>query len=123
MTTPIQSLFARWQEMEEQKEAVREDLKELFAEADGQGFNPKALRAAFRYAASSEDEKKAASDQLEGIKIYLLELGVKPLGHAPVRARVEIIEKIPAISAPLAPRDVGPPYDDLEIPANLRQTA
>lgn len=118
MTSAIQSLFDRWQEFEAQKEAVREDLKELFAEADSQGFNPKALRAAFRYAASSEEDRKAASDQLEGIKIYLLELGVKPIGHAPVRARVETIEEIPTKPALVRPTD-----DDLEIPAELRRTA
>lgn len=47
-TASVRSFYARWQEIEDQREAISEDLKELFAEAKEQGFNTKALRAAFR---------------------------------------------------------------------------
>jgi uncharacterized protein (UPF0335 family) len=44
----IQSYFARWQRLEDEKANIGEDLKELFKEAKGQGFDAKVLRKVFR---------------------------------------------------------------------------
>ena len=46
--TDIKSIFQRWQRLEESKADVQQDLKELFIEAKGNGFDAKELRRAFR---------------------------------------------------------------------------
>ncbi len=53
--TQIMSIFARWRNLEDEKARVAEDSKELFAEAKGNGFEPKALRIAFRAAAKADE--------------------------------------------------------------------
>lgn len=47
--------FERWQRLEGEKQAISDDLKELFAELKSQGFDGKALRAAFRTVAKASD--------------------------------------------------------------------
>ena len=47
--------FERWQRLEGEKQAISDDLKELFAELKSQGFDSKALRAAFRTVAKASD--------------------------------------------------------------------
>ena len=44
----LQSFFARWQRLEDEKSAISDDLKELFAEAKGLGFDTKVMRKVFR---------------------------------------------------------------------------
>ena len=44
----VRSYFERWKRLEEEKATVAADLKELFAEAKSNGFDTKAMRAAFR---------------------------------------------------------------------------
>lgn len=47
--------FERWQRLEGEKQAISDDLKELFFELKGHGFDGKALRAAFRAVAKIDD--------------------------------------------------------------------
>lgn len=47
--------FERWQRLEGEKQAISDDLKELFSELKSQGFDGKALRAAFRTVAKASD--------------------------------------------------------------------
>lgn len=47
--------FERWQRLEGEKQAISDDLKELFAELKGQGFDSKALRASFRTVTKAGD--------------------------------------------------------------------
>ena len=44
----LRSYFERWRRLEEEKQTISEDLKELFAEAKSHGFDTKAMRAVFR---------------------------------------------------------------------------
>lgn len=83
----MRSYFERWQRLEEEKANVAEDLKNLFAEAKGFGFNTKAMRAVFR----AETGDKAAQDEFD----TLCELYREALAPArPAPARVENITKI-----------------------------
>lgn len=60
----IQSGFRRWLNIEEQKEALAEDSKELMAELKAQGLDPKVARAAFREERIARDARKAnAADE------------------------------------------------------------
>lgn len=95
----ILSYFQRWQRLEEEKSALSEDLKELFAEAKGMGFDTKVMRKVFR------DKTADANDRAEFEAVYELysaALGMsalyappdeddEPRAH-PARAR-EVIEE------------------------------
>ncbi len=80
------SIFARWRNLQDQKAAVAEDSKELFAEAKSNGFEPKALRIAFAEAIKADepvsDTDKATADLAA---IYLDALGTHPATRADAR--------------------------------------
>ncbi|MDW9444841.1 DUF2312 domain-containing protein [Sinorhizobium meliloti] len=52
----LQSYFRRWERLEEDKKQIAEDLKELFGEAKALGYEPKAMRIAFREKAKEDSE-------------------------------------------------------------------
>ncbi|WP_169194960.1 GapR family DNA-binding domain-containing protein [Devosia sp. MC1541] len=56
----IQSAFRRWSNLEDKKDEVSADMKELMAELKGQGLDPKIARAAFRAERLAADAGKAA---------------------------------------------------------------
>jgi len=128
------SIFERWQRLEEEKAEISEGLKELFAEAKGNGYDAKALRLAFRAKVKADEADPADAELQALVEIYLDNLAERPRAR-PAPARVEIIEKIPAPDATpagavvaaktsgVAARRDGPPYDDLEIPAILRRVS
>lgn len=60
----IRSFFERWERLETEKDAISGDLKELFAEAKGNGFDTKVLRKLFR------DQKADASERQEFEALY-----------------------------------------------------
>lgn len=60
----IKAFFQRWERLEEEKQAISNDLKELFAEAKGNGFDTKVLRKLFR------DQTADASDRQEFEALY-----------------------------------------------------
>lgn len=71
----LRSIYDRWSRLEADKAAVAEDLKGLFAEAKGNGYEPKALRIAFRTKAKSEEETAADLDLAALVDVYLSALG------------------------------------------------
>ncbi|MEN5276307.1 GapR family DNA-binding domain-containing protein [Brucella sp. TWI432] len=60
----LKSYYQRWLNREEAKQAVADDLKELFAEMKGEGHDTKAARAAFRRVAAFEVAEK--KEEIEG---------------------------------------------------------
>jgi uncharacterized protein (UPF0335 family) len=61
--------FERWQRLEGEKQAISDDLKELFAELKGQGFDGKALRAAFRKVENAADVAVQEHDAI--VELYV----------------------------------------------------
>ena len=53
----IRAFFERWQRLEDEKTAISGDLKELFAEAKGNGFDTKVLRKLFRDQVADSNER------------------------------------------------------------------
>lgn len=53
----LKSIYSRWLRLEEAKQEISDDLKELFKEAKGDGYDGKAIRAAFRKVAKLEGDK------------------------------------------------------------------
>ena len=60
----LRAFFERWQRLEDEKSATSEGLKELFAEAKGEGFDTKVLRKVFR------DKIADAADRAEFEAVY-----------------------------------------------------
>ncbi|TWH01420.1 uncharacterized protein (UPF0335 family) [Ochrobactrum sp. J50] len=60
----LKSFYQRWLNREEAKQAVADDLKELFAEMKAEGHDTKAVRAAFRRVAAFEIAEK--KEKIEG---------------------------------------------------------
>lgn len=53
----IRAFFERWERLEGEKQAISDDLKELFAEAKGNGFDTKVLRKLFRDQLADANER------------------------------------------------------------------
>ena len=71
----LRSLIERIERLEEEKKAISEDIKEVYGEAKGTGFDVKAMRQIVRI------RKLDASDRLEQEAIldtYLHALGMVP---------------------------------------------
>ena len=97
MSDQLRSIYARWQNLEADKAAISEDLKELFAEAKSNGYEPKALRIAFRLKAKAEGPEAAeAAETAALVETYIAALsydaGVR-LSRASAPARVEKIDE------------------------------
>ena len=58
----LRSYFERWQRLEGEKASIAEDLKNLFAEAKGNGFNTKAMRVVFREQIADDADRHAADE-------------------------------------------------------------
>lgn len=79
----LRSIFDRWSRLEGEKAVLGEDLRELFAEAKGNGYDPKALRIAFRSKVRAETETDADRETAALVETYLSALGTD---HAITRA-------------------------------------
>ena len=97
----LRAFFERWQRLEEEKKTLSDDLKELFAEAKGVGYDTKAMRAVFRDMMADSVEREEAE------AIYDLYWGaLNGRAHpapAPARAHVEIIEEFPPSADHVSP--------------------
>jgi uncharacterized protein (UPF0335 family) len=69
----IKSITARINALEDQKKEVADDIRDVYAEAKGNGFNPKALRVIIRK--QRADAKKAAELQAD-VDAYMAALGM-----------------------------------------------
>jgi uncharacterized protein (UPF0335 family) len=71
----IRAFVERIERLEEEKQAIAGDIKEVYAEAKGNGFNTKVLRQVIRL------RKQDAAERME--QEALLELYLAALGMAP----------------------------------------
>lgn len=72
----LRSFIERVESLEEEKKAIADDIKEVFAEAKGEGYDVKALRAVLKY----RKQDPAERSELEAlVNTYLSSLGEMPL--------------------------------------------
>ena len=69
----LRTIVARIERLEEEKAALSADLKEVYAEAKGNGFDVKALRAVIRIRKQDENKRREAEAVLT---TYLHALGM-----------------------------------------------
>ena len=67
----LRSFFERWQRLEAEKQAITDDLKELFAEAKGTGFDTKAIRTIVRLRKKDQAERQEEETILDLYKAAL----------------------------------------------------
>ena len=68
----LRSGYNRWLRLEEEKQAISQDLKELFIELKGNGFTPKALRESFRRVRNINEADQQEHDAL--VDLYVASL-------------------------------------------------
>lgn len=80
----LKSIVERIEKLEEEKAGITNDIKDIFAEAKGAGFDPKILKQVL--ALRKKDASKRAEEQAL-LSVYLDALGMlagTPLGDAAV---------------------------------------
>ena len=70
--TQLKTIIERIERLEEDKAAVANDLKEVFAEAKGNGFDTKTLRKVVRF--RKQDRAKRQEDEAL-LELYLSAIG------------------------------------------------
>lgn len=69
----IRLLVERAERLEEEKRGIADDIKDVFAEAKGRGYDPKALREIIRIRRQKREEYQEAQSILE---VYMQALGM-----------------------------------------------
>ena len=89
----LKAFVERVERLEEEKKAIADDIRDVYAEAKGNGFDVKTLRTVVRLRKQDANERAEAEALLE---TYLHALGMLadlPLGQAAIAANVR---KFPA---------------------------
>jgi uncharacterized protein (UPF0335 family) len=79
----LKSLIERIERLEEEKRALGEDIKEVFAEAKGTGFEPKIMRQIIKIRKMDKDEHDEQESLLD---VYKRALGMSPGPSVEARA-------------------------------------
>ena len=69
----LRSIIERIERLEEEKKTISDDVRDVYAEAKGNGFDVKALRTIVRLRKQDTDERKEQEAILE---TYMLALGM-----------------------------------------------
>jgi len=80
----LQSVIERVERMEAEKAAVAEDIKQIYLEAKGNGFDTKIIRKMVAIRKKSAEEREAERAMIE---LYLGQLSDTPLGRFVLQSR------------------------------------
>lgn len=78
----LKAFIERLERMESEKEAIASDIKEIYAEAKGTGFDTKIMREIIRIRKQDVNERQEHEAILE---LYMSSLGMTPLEEYAVR--------------------------------------
>jgi len=93
----VRSAFKRWQNLEEEKARVADDLKELFAEQKALGHDTKAMRAAFRLKVKLDEADPAEAEHEALVDTYLAALEAPRASRAYARENIEQFDANPRL--------------------------
>jgi uncharacterized protein (UPF0335 family) len=79
----LKSFIERIERLEEEKRVLAADIKEVYAEARGSGFEPKIMRQIVRLRRRDQDD---LDEEESLIALYKRALGMLPADAAPARA-------------------------------------
>ncbi|MEO1066889.1 MAG: DUF2312 domain-containing protein [Pseudomonadota bacterium] len=71
----LRTIVERVERLEEEKQAIAEDIKEVFAEAKANGFDVKTLRSVIRLRKQDRSEREEQEAMLD---LYMQALGMVP---------------------------------------------
>jgi uncharacterized protein (UPF0335 family) len=80
----LRAFIERIEKLEEEKRALTGDIKDVYAEAKGMGFDPKVMR---KIVAMRREDKAKREEFEEILDLYMNALGMlgdTPLGHAAI---------------------------------------
>ena len=69
----LKSFIERIERLEEEKKGIADDIKDVFAEAKGTGFDPKIMRQVLRMRRMEEADRR---EQEELLDVYMRALGM-----------------------------------------------
>ena len=69
----LKAIIERIERLEEEKKTISDDIRDVYAEAKGNGFDPKALRSIVRMRKLDSDERR---EQQEVLETYMHALGM-----------------------------------------------
>jgi uncharacterized protein (UPF0335 family) len=69
----LKSIIGRVEKLEEEKAGIAADIRDVFAEAKGNGFDVKAIRTIIKMRKMAASERQEAEDILD---VYLVALGM-----------------------------------------------
>jgi len=72
----LQSIVERIERLEEEKRSTADDIKEVYAEAKGNGFEVKALRRIVRLRRMDQSQKAAYNEVESIVELYMQSLGM-----------------------------------------------
>lgn len=61
----LKNIVERIERLEEEKKGIQSDIRDIYAEAKGRGFDPKALRAVIKLRSKSKQERDYDDNMLE----------------------------------------------------------
>lgn len=82
----LRSFIERIERLEEEKRATASDIKEVYAEAKGSGFDTKTMRQLVKERRMDKDDREEQESLLDLYRRVLGEFVNTPLGEAAVRA-------------------------------------
>lgn len=84
----LKSVIERLENLAEQIDGLKEDQKEIFAEAKSNGYDPAALRAVLKYRKEDADKRANREALLETYLHALGDLAETPLGRSAIERAV-----------------------------------
>ena len=82
----LKSFIERIERLEEEKKTIADDIKDVFAEAKGTGFDVKALRAILRMRKQDADQR---AEHEAIVDLYMQALGMLPFERTPLGQTME----------------------------------
>ena len=73
---PLRAIVERIERLEEEKRAIADDIKGIYSEAKGSGYNPKIIRKLVSLRRQDAGERK---EEAEILALYMDALGMEPL--------------------------------------------
>jgi uncharacterized protein (UPF0335 family) len=90
----ITSIVERIERLEEEKKSIADDIRDVYAEAKGNGFDVKALREVIRIRKLDAQERAEREAILETYMAALGMLADTPLGQAAIAREVRAINPV-----------------------------
>ena len=73
---PLRAFVERIERMEEEKRAIAEDIKEIYGEAKGNGYDAKVIR---KLVSLRRQDAGKREEEAEILSLYMTALGMEPL--------------------------------------------